>query len=70
MQNIIRVENIQEEFSPILFYNKFVERIQVNLHIVLAFSPIGDKLKNFIRIFPSIVNCTMIDWFSVNIKIF
>jgi len=30
----------------------------------LAFSPIGVALRNRIRDFPSIVNCTTIDWFS------
>jgi dynein heavy chain len=31
---------------------------------VLAFSPIGDSFRNRIRNFPSLVNCTTIDWFS------
>jgi dynein heavy chain len=30
----------------------------------LCFSPIGVALRNRIRDFPSIVNCTTIDWFS------
>lgn len=32
--------------------------------MVLCFSPIGAALRNRIRDFPSIVNCTTIDWFS------
>ena len=31
---------------------------------MLAFSPIGDSFRNRIRNFPSLVNCTTIDWFS------
>ena len=31
---------------------------------MLAFSPIGEGLRNRIRNFPSLVNCTTIDWFS------
>jgi len=31
---------------------------------VLCFSPIGDSLRNRCRNFPSLVNCTTIDWFS------
>ena len=42
----------------------FLERCKACLHIVLAFSPIGASLRNRIRDFPSIVNCTTIDWFS------
>jgi dynein heavy chain len=32
--------------------------------MVICFSPIGASLRNKIRDFPSIVNCTTIDWFS------
>ena len=42
----------------------FLERCKAFLHIVLCFSPIGNSLRNRIRDFPSIVNCTTIDWFS------
>jgi len=34
------------------------------MHVVLCFSPIGEGLRNRIRNFPSLVNCTTIDWFS------
>jgi len=30
----------------------------------MCFSPIGDALRNRIRNFPALVNCTSIDWFS------
>ena len=33
--------------------------------MVLCFSSIGSSLRNRIRDFPSIVNCTTIDWFSL-----
>jgi len=42
----------------------FIERCKINLHIVLCFSPIGDSFRGRIRNFPSLVNCTTIDWFS------
>lgn len=50
--------------SPQELFSFFLERCKKYLHIVLAFSPIGDALRNRIRDFPSIVNCTTIDWFS------
>lgn len=34
------------------------------LHIALAFSPIGDSFKNRIRVYPSLINCCTIDWFT------
>jgi len=42
----------------------FIERCKKYLHIVLCFSPIGDSLRKRILNFPSLVNCTTIDWFS------
>ena len=42
----------------------FVSLLRENLHIVLAFSPVGDKLRTRCRQFPSIINCCTIDWFD------
>lgn len=41
----------------------FVTRVRENLHIVLCMSPIGDTLRVRCRNFPSLINCTTIDWF-------
>lgn len=42
----------------------FNQKTRQNLHIVLAFSPVGEKLRNRCRQFPSIINCCTIDWFD------
>lgn len=52
------------EGSPGQLFAFFLERCKKFLHVVLCFSPIGASLRNRIRDFPSIVNCTTIDWFS------
>jgi len=52
------------EGTPAQLYSYFVERCKQNLHIVICFSPIGDSLRNRCRDFPSLINCTTIDWFS------
>jgi dynein heavy chain len=52
------------EGTPAQLFAYFLERCKQYLHIVLCFSPIGSSLRNRIRDFPSIVNCTTIDWFS------
>jgi dynein heavy chain len=52
------------EGTPAQLYAYFVERCKQNLHIVICFSPIGDSLRNRCRDFPSLINCTTIDWFS------
>jgi dynein heavy chain len=41
----------------------FIERVRRLLKVVLCFSPVGDMLRGRARMFPSLVNCTSIDWF-------
>jgi dynein heavy chain len=41
----------------------FVSRVRDKLHIVLCMSPVGDALRIRCRQFPSLINCTTIDWF-------
>jgi len=44
-------------------YNLFVQRVRELLHVVLCMSPVGDALRVRCRQFPSLINCTTIDWF-------
>ncbi|KAH8072852.1 dynein light chain binding protein [Aureococcus anophagefferens] len=41
----------------------FITRVWDKLHIVLCMSPVGDALRVRCRQFPSLINCTTIDWF-------
>lgn len=45
-------------------YAYFVQLCRERLHIVLAFSPVGDQFRNRCRQFPSIINCCTIDWYN------
>lgn len=45
-------------------YAFFVSTCRQNLHIVLAFSPVGEQFRNRCRQFPSIINCCTIDWYN------
>ena len=45
-------------------YAYFVQLCRENLHIVLAFSPVGEQFRNRCRQFPSIINCCTIDWYN------
>lgn len=67
MQQLALQQNLQMEMTPLNMYNMFIERIRRNLHVVLAFSPIGDNFRNRIRMFPSLINCCTIDWFKVSL---
>jgi len=76
--NLMLVEDIEEIVSEIRPKAKeagvmetkdammgfFVQTCRENLHIALAFSPVGDKLRDRCRQFPSLINCCTIDWFD------
>jgi len=57
-------DKYKDATSPAQLFQFFLERCKGLLHLVLGFSPIGQALRSRIRDFPSIVNCTTIDWFS------
>lgn len=62
---IAQAGNKNLELSPLTLFAFFVNRCKENLHIVVAFSPIGDAFRNRLRQFPSLINCCTIDWFQV-----
>jgi dynein heavy chain len=45
-------------------FNFFINRVRNNLHVVLCMSPVGDSFRSRCRMFPSLVNCCTIDWFT------
>eukprot|EP00727_Mastigamoeba_balamuthi_P014495 m51a1_g9670 putative dynein heavy chain axonemal (5182) ;mRNA; r:1243469-1265072 len=44
-------------------YTRFIERSRNNIRVILIMSPVGDKFRDYCRLFPAIINCTTIDWF-------
>nr|XP_039250666.1 dynein heavy chain 3, axonemal-like [Styela clava] len=65
MQQLAQTENTAKiEINPLNMYNLFIEGIRRNLHIVLAFSPVGDAFRTRLRNYPSLINCCTIDWFQ------
>lgn len=45
-------------------YTFFINRVRNNLHLVLCMSPVGSSFRTRCRMFPSLVNCCTLDWFS------
>ena len=45
-------------------YSGYLQRVQSNLHVVLAMSPVGDAFRTRLRMYPAMVTCCSLDWFS------
>ncbi len=43
-------------------YNFFLNRVRDNLHMVLCFSPVGNKFSRRAQQFPGLINGCTIDW--------
>lgn len=50
--------------TKVSVYARFIKEVRANLHIVLAFSPIGEAFRTRLRMFPSLIACCTIDWFA------
>ena len=50
--------------TKLSLYSRFISQVRRNLHIVLAFSPIGEAFRTRMRQFPSLSNCCTIDWYD------
>uniref|UniRef100_H2YSE0 AAA+ ATPase domain-containing protein n=1 Tax=Ciona savignyi TaxID=51511 RepID=H2YSE0_CIOSA len=65
MQGLAQADGDERvEITPLNMYTKFIERVNRCLHVVLAFSPVGDDFRTRLRNFPSLINCCTIDWFQ------
>ncbi|KAG8348375.1 dynein heavy chain [Trypanosoma vivax] len=50
--------------TKVSMYARFIKEVRSNLHIVLAFSPIGEAFRTRLRMFPALITCCTIDWFA------
>lgn len=59
-----RAKKAGRDGSTLELYMFFVDQCRKNLHMVICMSPFGDAFRRRLRMFPSLVNCCTIDWFS------
>ncbi|GLD91881.1 hypothetical protein PINS_up000414 [Pythium insidiosum] len=45
-------------------FQQYINRVRRNIHLVICMSPIGALFRDRLRMFPALVNCSTIDWFS------
>lgn len=62
MKNIAQEKNV--EFTPANIMNLFLSIIKQKAHIICALSPMKETFRIFLRNFPSLVNCTTIDFYQ------
>ncbi|ETO33002.1 Dynein heavy chain family protein [Reticulomyxa filosa] len=53
------------EPSKLNIHGQFITRVKANLHLVICMSPMGEKFRTRLRMFPALVNCCTIDWFKL-----
>jgi len=57
-----KVNNPFQE-TPDFLWKYFINRVRDRLHMVLCFSPVGDKFRGRARKFPALVSSCVINWF-------
>jgi len=45
-------------------FSQYLMKLKANIHVVIAMSPLGEIFRQRLRMFPSLVNCCTIDWFT------
>ncbi|KAG5489239.1 hypothetical protein GH5_00103 [Leishmania sp. Ghana 2012 LV757] len=64
--NSMRVVCVAEGLpvDKVTIFARFVRSCRTQLHIALCMSPLGEVFRSRLRMFPSLVNCCTVDWFS------
>ncbi|EAN77952.1 Cytoplasmic dynein 2 heavy chain (DYNC2H1), putative [Trypanosoma equiperdum] len=62
MKPVCIAENIS--LDKVGMYARFVKFCKFNLHVSLCMSPLGETFRGRLRMFPALVNCCTIDWFT------
>jgi dynein heavy chain len=50
--------------TKINIFAQYLIRVRQNIHVVVTMSPMGEQFRSRLRMFPGLVNCCTIDWFS------
>jgi dynein heavy chain len=50
--------------NPMNMFQCYLNRVKQNIHMIIAMSPLGEVFRTRLRMFPSLVNCCTLDWFT------
>lgn len=69
MQDIVnncKADCVKKNLQPnkMNIFSMYLARVKRNIHIVICMSPIGEAFATRLRMFPSLINGSTIDWFS------
>ena len=59
---VLKKEGVKKQLTPEMAVNCFQDRVKNNLHIVLCFSPVGDKFRSRALKFPGLISGCTINW--------
>jgi dynein heavy chain len=45
-------------------FTQYLIRVKKNIHLIIAMSPLGESFMTRLRMFPSLINCCTINWFT------
>ena len=62
VQQEMKSKHLQDNRENMMYI--YLKRVMAKIHIILAMSPVGEKFVTRLRMFPSLVNCCTIDWFT------
>lgn len=66
IRDVCKVDCLRKGIQPnkMNIFGQYLSRIKENIHIVMAMSPLSKSFSTRLRMFPSLVNCCTLDWFS------
>jgi dynein heavy chain len=66
IMNIGRIECTRKQIAlnKMNMFQCYLNRVKANIHMIIAMSPLGEVFRQRLRMFPSLVNCSTIDWFT------
>lgn len=64
--NVCKGECIKRNLQPnkMNIFSQYLNRVKQNIHLVIAMSPLSSAFQTRLRMFPSLVNCSTLDWFT------